>query len=457
MGLYTVSKPDIKVLTHPYSPYHEINGFEQMGKFKPVTNDPGPKGLGELTPADLTGPILRSQPIIPGQTPSANPVAPTTITYAPGSPGAEQVQRTYDAMARGYDKAFGSIPNEVLAKSSYATTYGKSERPGQSSSIYGYREGDMETFDRQPSISSRGRIRFKSKRYLEDDFQDGLSSDGLSGFSLKKAFKKVGSKVSQAYKVVIHNPGRAVKRVGAVVAGAVVGAGAGFVTGGVPGAFAGAGAGAVKSFSDVTKTSKANYNTRSVYQSAAWGAAAGAVTGIANRGITAASNAQKARSAAEAAKVGYGAAGSTAAGAGTYGAAVPGIGSGIFAAIGSTGKALLPYGGLTPWFLPRPGEGGPGQGEGGVTNVFDPSTGGYVPSTGGVGIGTPSGAVGAGGSEYSEGGGENLIPTTGAADEAGTGLPDVVKKNAVPLLAGVVILGYIASIKPKMRRYRRAA
>lgn len=179
-------------------------------------------------------------------------------------------------------------------------------------------------------------------------FRGNLGDDDLTlGSLFSKAVKsvvsnpvqaavKVATKVATGGLTLITDTGvlgkdaqKIGQRADVVAAGALGGAVAGAVTGGVPGVFAGAVAGGTKGLVDATATSHPNTvdTTRTLYQGAAYGAAAGGVARAVNAGISSYQQAQIAKSAAEAEQAGYGAAADTAHAASAEAASAAGNGA----------------------------------------------------------------------------------------------------------------------------------
>lgn len=183
------------------------------------------------------------------------------------------------------------------------------------------------------------------------------SAIGLSGFSLKKAFSNpiksivnVASRVATGGITLVTETGvlgsgakQAGQKLDTIAAGAVGGAATGWVAGGFTpvGLVAGAVAGGVKGTVEATKTSGGGNEVKALYQGAAYGAGAGAITAAVNYGITSYATAQQAASANAAATAGYGAAAPTAFGTvNTEAAATAGYGAaGSTAAAGSAEAA----------------------------------------------------------------------------------------------------------------------
>lgn len=232
-----------------------------------------------------------------------------------------------------------------------------------------------------------------------------------------------------------------------VVASGVIGGGAaGFVTSGFnpAGAIAGGVAGGTKGVIEATKTSKSGDSVKALYQGAGYGAAAGVATAAVNYGVSSYENAQIAKSAATAAKVGYGAASDTAMAAGGYvpgAAASPGAiaTAGKFAA--SLGKsALTTYGTIAVAQAMGPKAGSPGDGGYQPPGVVLPGDAGGVSNQPSISIGIPSGG---GGGDTSGGG--MVSPTATPDAQPGT----LSRLGAHPLLLAAVPLLFFVVMKKR--------
>lgn len=544
--LYKVADPsNIKVLTHGFTPYHEKNGFNQVPKNpkrkrRYSEND----GLGAIDPSQLvrsqpttqvgtdigtgnpiwshpndatTVPKLpnllpdtyRSQPIVTvgtevstGKPVLAHPSDVTRIIVA--NPGAlKDVPQVYLDAAKPYLDFYNptvstvtpqinpgvgeksSIPGSGVVDSlstgrgsilfnvsAEGVSDGYMAHPQAGFSDNGYTPGSV-TDPHTGRIVGR-----KRKRYGEDD----ESENELSGFSLKKAVKKVTSNVKQLIrkpiptlvKVAARIPtggitlitetgvlGKDAKKVGkkvdVVSAGAIGGAAAGFIVNPTPvGIIVGATAGTVKGIDEATKTSKPGDSYKAFYQGAAWGGGSAAVARATTAGFDAYNKAQVAKDAKVynetmfAAKSGYGASSvptsTLAKVGGTVWDGSKWVAKNVFGPAAGM-QAIQALAGPRPPGTESGGQsidGGPGEGIN--INIGVPGSDGTTP----VGYGYT-----AGGGEFSSG--DSGLPEISASPNAGSGLLDEIKKTtglSTPMLASVGLLAFVVI---KNRKFKRAA
>ena len=512
MGLYSVRKQDLSAITHSYNPIAEKNGFNQVPRRKrslrPLTRvdfglsdtvqidfnnkktstlRAGDFGASTTTVTTTPSPTPNNpfpQPVVtvlkgndagilfsPKVTPSKDPSQPATITPAlfqasdpqaaasvllSGQPLNFQVPSTpaapvTPAVVTPVDAFLGQPGQSRVAIDVPATFQSTVSTPvGFESSVAGSGRSDI--------APSGGGLYALSKSNADPHADDKYDDQtGLSSWFTKKVMPAVK---------------KAVKKAAVIQVSGITGAASGFITSGFNplGAVAGGVAGATKGVVDATKTSNPHLTTKNIYQSAAYGGGAGAVVGVSTATSNAITNAQRARSAAMAAKVGYGAAADTAMAAGTY---VP-VGeipsqASLAATLFGTAKSVAtsPYVAvpLTARLLASKSS-DPGavstSGEGvapSTTNIFTnpgnplslpgtPTGGGYSTASGGgsypLGVGTPDGQppIDAGASS-----------ATGQAPDAGGYAPEnaQVKKSAVPLLATAALVAFFVIRKNKRK------
>lgn len=438
--LYAVEKPSLEVLTHGYSPFHEVNGFRQVGDRKPP-QAPTAVGLSATETVEFTSPsntakegqrgITLITPVLVSKPDGGGPVTRTPLVQDPAGTivagGVTYSPRVSPLISNGTNiqpSITGGTKNVGFSRDSF---------------------GAEDLFRGQMKGQSGGSLMYSKGRSDDDPY---YGDPGLSGWlskttkKLKKSVKKaVGNKV---YKVA--------HRVVAVNVGGAVGAATGFVTGGGPqGAIAGAIAGGTKALHDTTRTGKPSITTKSVYQSAAYGAGAGAVTRAVSTGYDyyASNLSPQARSAAMAKKVGFGAARDTAMAAGTYTPPVVAPVSLTSKIIGGTLKNPIVQGVATNAILQGRGSSGAGDpvaADGGQAPII------INPGTPGITYQPGYGPISGGG--YSEGGySDSFGGGSGGSSAPGSGEPEAepgfLQKNA-PLLAAGSILAFFMLRKVKV-------
>jgi|KBSSwiStaDraftv2_1062776.scaffolds.fasta_scaffold21569_6 hypothetical protein len=262
--------------------------------------------------------------------------------------------------------------------------------------------------------------------------------------SVGKAATKVASKAALGGVTLITETGvlgKDAKKIGkkaeTVAAGSIGGAVAGFLVNPTPvGLIVGGTAGAAKGFIEATKTRAPGDQFKAMYQGAGYGAGAGLTARAVTAGISSYQNAQIAKSAAMAEKVGYGAAQSTAIEAGTY---APGVSygtitsaPGFFATSAKVAAGIGKYGVAPLLMAQMMGQKIPGA-EGGMDTLPIMIPGGSTSTPlGPIEVSATGGSSGGGGMPGgSGGGGGEMLP----GDES----PSFVKSN-LPYLAGGMLL-----------------
>lgn len=307
--LYGVNPTDISILTHKFSPTAEKNGFKQTGrvtslKYGTLVSDTEPdQNLGSWF-SHFTSKIF-------GHGSSGGAVHTTIVPIGsmPSTPKPADVVTT--------------MPVSPKPSSGYVST----QPVLTPSASRGVVRADTINVSGQQIVGSPTVI---SPNLGDDMMLGSMFSHAISSVShavsnvVQKAapvITKVATKVATGGITLVTDTGvlgagakKLGQRADVVAAGAIGGGVAGLLTGGVPGLFAGAVAGGTKGVVDATSTGNpSSINTfRTLYQGAAYGAAAGGVARAINAGISSYQQAQMADSAAKAEQAGYGAAADTA-------------------------------------------------------------------------------------------------------------------------------------------------
>jgi len=109
--LYAVAQPDISILTHPYNPMAELNGFKQVGDKTPVTVNPEPPALGSWF-------SYRVRKIFGHVHHSSSAPAPYPVYHALGDPGLGSM---FSKAAHSVSKAYHSVKANPIK---FVTTVG---------------------------------------------------------------------------------------------------------------------------------------------------------------------------------------------------------------------------------------------------------------------------------------------------------------------------------------------
>ena len=309
--LYTLPAKKLEILTHPYTPLMEENGFRQAGKEIP----------GVL--------VIDSAPYLPLSTVRKIPFSSSNTAIRNTNARKISSIMTHNEVKNIGPKWKKPVPLKPVFRGE-APPYQSDDRDGyllgSDSSRSGFPRSDSSRRVESPIgpsvysdpfgvpvLNRDNPLEVKTedgdKIDVESGYIPGLGSD-LSGF--RSSFKKFTRKIRRVVRQVRRKPleqlaklptapvrlitdpiggktARVAKKIQGVTVGAQAGALTGFVTGGFTpaGLVAGAAAGTAKGIVEMTKTSRPGDLSKTLRQSAAYGAGAGAVTGAARFGARA--------------------------------------------------------------------------------------------------------------------------------------------------------------------------